>query len=39
LDTPGADGAVAAIDRLTIAVPNAANPPTISGVNTGQHGK
>jgi len=37
LDTPGADGAVAAIDRLTIAVPNAANPPTISGVNTGQH--
>merc|ERR1712038_597720 len=28
---------VAGIDRLTIAVPNAANPPTISGVNTGRH--
>ena len=39
MDSPGFDGAVAAIDRLTIGGAQTTALTTFSGINTGQHGK
>merc|ERR1711994_671462 len=39
LDSPGADGAVAAIDRLVIGGAQTTALTTFGGINTGQHGK
>ena len=39
LDSPGFDGAVAAIDRLVIGGAQTTALTTFGGINTGQHGK
>ena len=39
LDSPAADGAVAAIDRLVIGGAQTTALTTFGGINTGQHGK
>ena len=39
MDSPGFDGAVAAIDRLVIGGAQTTALTTFGGINTGQHGK